>query len=260
MQSLFFWVLLIVFNIIAIIFFFKVGFFYEKKERLKGVKRDNLQIAEGAIFALLGLLVAFTFSSANKKFDDRRVLIIEESNAIGTAYLRLSLLSKEERKDIRQEFIKYLDLREEFYKNISDFDLAKSLFAKSLEQQNKIWDKSVAACQHNKETDSCKLLLPALNSMFDIGSERVFHLLLHPHIIIFVLLFGIIYLSALLSGYSVSYKDMKNSFHVVCYIVVIVIVTYVIVDLEYPRVGFIKISEMDSAFLNTKQSIQQEKE
>lgn len=256
MQTTHFWILLIIANIIAILVFFKIGIFYERYEKTKGIQRANLQIAEGAIFALLGLLVAFTFSSAAKKFDDRRLLIIEESNAIGTAYLRLSLLSKDEQHDIRKEFIKYLNLRKDFYANIKDHHKSESLFAEAQKQQVVIWDKSVKACQHNQATDSCKLLLPALNSMFDIGSERVYYMLMHPHFVIFTLLFGIIYLSALLSGYSVSYKNTKSSFHVICYIVVIVIVTYVIVDLEYPRMGFITISKMDNAFLNAKQSIE----
>jgi hypothetical protein len=47
---------------------------------------------EGAIFALLGLLIAFTFSGAASRFDTRRQLVIEETNDIGTAYLQLDLL------------------------------------------------------------------------------------------------------------------------------------------------------------------------
>ena len=46
----------------------------------------------GAVFALLGLLMAFTFSGAYSRFDVRRQLIVQEANAIGTAYLRLDLL------------------------------------------------------------------------------------------------------------------------------------------------------------------------
>lgn len=45
---------------------------------------------EGAVLALMGLLIAFTFSGAAARFDARRNLIIEETNAIGTAWLRLA--------------------------------------------------------------------------------------------------------------------------------------------------------------------------
>ena len=47
---------------------------------------------EGAVFGLLGLLVAFTFSGAATRFEMRAQLIVDEANAIGTAYLRIDLL------------------------------------------------------------------------------------------------------------------------------------------------------------------------
>src|SRR5437867_3724039 len=49
-------------------------------------------VVDGAIFALFGLLVAFTFSGAAQRFDHRRDLIVAEANDIGTAYLRLDLV------------------------------------------------------------------------------------------------------------------------------------------------------------------------
>src|SRR5262245_16132661 len=55
-------------------------------------ERAGFGVIEGAVFALLGLLIAFTFSGAAARFDTRRQLVVEEANAIGTAYLRLDLL------------------------------------------------------------------------------------------------------------------------------------------------------------------------
>ncbi len=56
-----------------------------------GEKGADYGVIEGAMFALLGLLIAFTFSGAAERFERRRALIVEEANAIGTAYLRLDL-------------------------------------------------------------------------------------------------------------------------------------------------------------------------
>ena len=61
-------------------------------------------VIEASIFALLGLLVAFTFSGAEARFDTRRQLIVEETNAIGTAYLRLDLLPADAQPDVAGAF------------------------------------------------------------------------------------------------------------------------------------------------------------
>src|SRR5256885_9406147 len=47
---------------------------------------------ETSVFALLGLMIAFTFSGALSRFDVRRSQVVDEANAIETAYLRIALL------------------------------------------------------------------------------------------------------------------------------------------------------------------------
>src|SRR5688572_11733001 len=71
--------------------------------------------AEAAVFGLFGLLVAFTFSGAASRFEDRRDLLTAEANAIGTAYLRLDLLPGDAQPPLRDLFRKYLDVRYEVY-------------------------------------------------------------------------------------------------------------------------------------------------
>lgn len=56
-------------------------------------ERGALGTVEGAVFALFGLIIAFTFSGAASRFNEKRMLIAEEVNSIETAYLRLHLLS-----------------------------------------------------------------------------------------------------------------------------------------------------------------------
>lgn len=80
---------------------------------------------EGAVFALLGLLIAFTFSGAASRFDDRRRLAAEEANTIGTAYLRIDLLPAESQQEMRELFRRYLDLRLETYRNAADLEAVK---------------------------------------------------------------------------------------------------------------------------------------
>ena len=76
----------------------------------RGLARDSDGVAKGtgpaeaAVFGLLGLLLAFTFSGAASRFEARRHLITEEANAIGTAYLRIDLLPRDTQPEMRQLF------------------------------------------------------------------------------------------------------------------------------------------------------------
>src|ERR1051325_11341719 len=71
---------------------------------------------ETAVFALLGLMIAFTFSGALSRFDPRRAQIVDEANAMGTAYLRIDLVPASAQPKLRETFRAYVDSRIETYR------------------------------------------------------------------------------------------------------------------------------------------------
>ena len=129
--------------------------------------------AEAAVFGLLGLLVAFTFSGAATRFEDRRHLITEEVNAIGTAYLRLDLLPADAQPELRELFRRYLDNRRATYGTVRDRDATKAKLAEGAALQQDIWTKALAASLGpGAPTQAAMLMLPALNEMIDITTTR----------------------------------------------------------------------------------------
>jgi hypothetical protein len=102
--------------------------------------RSGLGTVEGAVFALLGLLIAFTFSGAASRFDNRRQLIVEEANAIGTAYLRLDVLQGEFRDRLRKDFRRYVENRVEAYRKLPDLEAANQAWKKAAAIQDEIWN------------------------------------------------------------------------------------------------------------------------
>ena len=82
--------------------------------------RNGLAVVEGAVFSLLGLLIAFTFSGAASRFEGRRHLIVEEANNIGTAWLRIDVLPAPAQPALREMFRQYLDSRLGMYQKLPD--------------------------------------------------------------------------------------------------------------------------------------------
>ncbi len=153
-------------------------------------ERSNLGPIEGAVFALFGLLMAFTFSGAASRFNEKRMLIAEEANTVETAYLRLHLVPDAEPK-LQNLFRQYLDSRLETYRKMPNMKAASLEMGNSKRIQEEIWTEAVAATRLPSSHPAAGwLLLPALNNMIDITTTRTMALQMHPPRIIYALLFG----------------------------------------------------------------------
>jgi hypothetical protein len=203
-----------------------------------------------AVFALLGLLLAFTFYGAAARLDKRRELIVEEANAIGTAYLRVDLLPSDFQPEVRERFRSYVDSRLEFYKRLTNADIQKQVDQVSRFKQQ-IWEKTIVASQApHAHPDAGKLLLPSLNAMFDIATTRVAALEMHPPVIVFAMLFGFAFTSSTLAGRFMI--GPGNRLSVIAFAGVMAIAVYVILDLEYPRFGLIRVDSFDQFLLEVR--------
>ncbi|HVI79709.1 MAG TPA: hypothetical protein VM715_16370, partial [Candidatus Acidoferrum sp.] len=216
-----------------------------RRSRESEGERSNLGPVEGAVFALFGLLMAFTFSGAASRFNEKRMLIAEEANTIETAYLRLHLVPESAPK-IQDLFREYLDSRLKTYRLLPDMKAASLEMVNSKKLQEEIWTESVAATRvKSAHPASAWVLLPALNSMIDIMTTRTSALQVHPPRIIFALLFALGLICSLLAGYRMSAGKHRSWLHILGFTVITVIVVYVILDAEYPRAGLIQLETAD---------------
>jgi len=218
---------------------------------------SGLGAVDGAVFGLFGLLVAFTFSGAPSRLDTRRQLIAEEANAIGTAYLRLDLLPSVSQPALRERFRKYLDSRLEVYQKLPDIEAAKAELSKSAKLQKDIWAQAVAATRmQGARPDAARLLLPALNAMIDITTTRTMAARIHPPWIIFGLLFVLALVCSLLAGFGMAGSKQRSWLHLTAFAAITVISIYVILDIEYPRMGLIRLDAYDDVLVELRESMQ----
>jgi hypothetical protein len=229
----------------------RVGIWRRPKE--SDSERGSLGTIESALFALFGLVVAFTFSGAASRFNEKRALIAEEANSIETAYLRLHLVSEKAQPELRELFRNYLDSRLETYRRLPDIDAAKIEMENSKRLQKEIWTKSVSAtATRESHVDAGKLLLPALNNMIDIATVRTMALQNHPPGIIYILLFILGLICALLAGYRMAIVQHRSWLHILSFALITVIVIYVIIDVEYPRAGLIRLHSFDQVLADVR--------
>ena len=212
----------------------------------------GLGVVEGALFGLMGLVIAFTFSGALSRFDDRRHLIVEEANDIGTAYFRLDLLPTNAQSEIRELMRRYVDARIQAYEVLPDYDAALIEIAKANDIQRNIWNHAVGATIDATSPQAAMVLLPALNEMFDIANTRFWAGQIHPPAFIFGLLVVLALVCALLAGFGMAGGTARNWVHIVAFATVLTLTVYVIVDMEYPRMGFIRVDSFDQALTDVR--------
>jgi hypothetical protein len=221
-----------------------------RRARMGGGAPGGSGAVDAAVFALLGLLIAFTFSGAAARFDQRRQLVTQETNAIGTAYLRIDVATPEYQPALRESFRTYLDARISGYRKMPDIAAAEAELARANAIQPVIWKQAVAAVHSPGAPPSAPmLLLPSLNAMFDITTSRAMATRTHPPLAIFGLLFLLANAAALLAGYAMGGSSNRPWLHLVVFSAVMAVSVYVILDLEFPRLGLIRVDDFDQALV-----------
>lgn len=234
--------------ILSMIWFIYLGILLSKRHTRLNPPQENhnksfeTQIIEGAVFALMGLLIAFSFAAAKAKLDLRRLLVVQEENAIYTARLRINLASPDLQVEMLNYFNQYLDKRQKIYNKLPDVKAAKQDFETVKDIQNKIWGLGIQACHASKDYSVCMLVLPSLNSMFEITKTRYAYALINPPLILPFFLICIALLSSLLAGYKISGRSKGRFLFAVSYSAVVATTIYIIIDMEYPRYGLIPLN------------------
>lgn len=237
---------------------FEVGRWLRRRRVARMTDNDNSGQAavEGAIFALFGLMVAFSFSGAVSRYDVRRALVATEANYIGTAYLRIDLLAVTDQTAMRRLIKSYLDSRLEVYRSFPDIAAVESELRRSAVIQGEIWRLAVVASRSQEaHPDAGKLLLPAINDMIDISTTRTMAARSHPPLILFYLLLFLALVESIFVGFSMAASRKRSWLHPIGLVLVTTIVVYVIVDLEYPRVGLIQIGKYDQVLVDLRNSM-----
>ena len=243
--------------LVAIVLSLETGRWLRQREiRTRArVEPARFGIVDGAVFGLMGLILAFSFAAAGNRFDLRRQYIVEETNAIGTAWLRLDVLDDAARESLRGKFRRYLDARIEGYGALPDSLPALRAWARADSLQQAIWSEAVSATRVAPTPGAPVLLLPSLNEMFDITTTRRAAIMAHLPRQVFELLVILVLACGVVAGYGITGAGPRSWLHILGFSLVIVITLHVIMDYEYPRLGRITVRDHDQLMVNLRASM-----
>lgn len=209
---------------------------------------------EASVFALLGLLIAFTFSGAAQRMGERRNLLVQEVNAIGTAWLRIDMLNAADQPPLRDQFRLYVDERINYYRHVADLDRRDAIAAKASTLQNEIWKGSMLAAR-NAVPPFAASYIGAVNDMFDASTSQTVAQKVHPPAMTYVFLCFLALVCACLIGLNLATARRDTLFHQIIYALVMTAALYIIIDFEFPRIGAIRIDQSDKLLMAQREAM-----
>lgn len=256
--------------LIAAVFFVSSMFLlnYGRQLGLRYLKQDTgnmagLTTVEGAVFALMGLLLAFTISGALQRFDDRRQLVIQEANAASTAHDRLALFEGDVGRDLQNKLKDYVQARIDLYRMPHDYSLFKRTEFFSHEQQdnilsfkNKLWNAAVWGCPQSNFRPACAQAFPTLANLFEVARLRLGAAEKHPPQVVYVMLFGLGLGGSLLAGFGMAAAKSRSWIHMLIFATTLTGALYTLTDMEYPRLGLLRIENFDHFLVDAHQQMQ----
>lgn len=204
-----------------------------------------------ALLALLGFLLAISFGIAADRFSERKALVLQEANDIGTTFLRTNFLPEAQNNASKELLAAYVDLR---LRPLESGDLDRAI-GESAVIQNQLWEQATIAAAAHPRSVPVGLYIDSLNDLIDRHEERVtvgLHYRIPPSLIWTLYLVAL--LSMLVMGLNFGLAGTRNKLASVALVVAFAAVLLLIVDLDQVHQRLFTVSQ--SPLEDTQASIQ----
>ena len=215
--------------------------FGRRRGRQAGRESDSIvSTVVGAQLGLLAFLLAFSFGTVAQRADVRRNIVVDEANAIGTAFLRAAMLPEAQGTPVRRLLREYTDLR---LQGIADGDINRVL-TRSDQIHTLLWNEAVAAAAADPRSVPTGLFVDALNTVIDLHSSRVMaSLRSRLPTVLWLVLFGVGFLSFFTIGYQNGLSAPARSPAALVLALAFGAVLWLVADIDRPGEGFLRVSQ-----------------
>ncbi len=193
-----------------------------------------------SILGLVALVLGFTFSLAASRFDARRTTVLEESNAIGTCYLRARLLPEPQRTEIAKLLREYVDLR---LRGVGGSNPNEAI-ARSEAIHELLWSQAAAAAEKNSASIMTGVFVQSLNDVIDVHAKRLFvGIRSRIPVVIWIGIVGLSMLGLTAVGYQAGLTTTRRSPAMLALVLTFLVVLLLIADLDRGQEGLLRVSQ-----------------
>jgi hypothetical protein len=226
------------------------------ESRSDDVIRTHVTALQSAVLGLLSLLLGFNFVMAVARFDARRTLIQEEVSAINTAHLRAQLLAPGERREATSLLRAYVATRVELTRAVDDSARIEAAIAAAAQIQRQLWAVVEGAVAQGSSAIAIAQFIQSANEVITVNDKRRAALDNHVPETVLDLLVGVAGVALGFIAYGYGLTGRRRHGAAVIYATLIAVVLTVIVDLDRPRSGFIRVS--DDAMIRMQETLGRE--
>lgn len=231
--------------LLILVLFQEAGFRIGLRNRPRHEDADKSlrgDVTLGAMLALLGLILAFTYSFSLSRADLRKAAVVNEANAIETAFLRADLVAEPGRSELRQRLLEYARTRVLTADQVEDVAQLHRLIERSLEAQARLWPATKLALEGNTPAPIEAILVQAINAVMDAHAKRIAVGFDH---LPWLVLFSLVLISALsLAGaaHNAGMRGRMVRWRMNAFALILVILIVIILDFDQSLRGFIQVS------------------
>jgi hypothetical protein len=228
--------------VVLLLISLEIGYRSGQSAASQGPKEGGTQVGavQGAILGLLGLLLGFSFAGAAARFIERQDLIVQEANAIGTAWLRADVLDEPHRGALKDALREYTAHRVEVSSKL------KGGLGEQAQQEIEVFHRRMwrAASAGSLEKPATMVVtLPPVNDVIDLHSTRVAAGKRHVPLVVMVLLVACSMLAIGVIGYGSGMSGRRHIVMTGSLVLLIGATLWTTIDLDYPRAGMIQLND-----------------
>ena len=194
----------------------------------------------GGMLGLMAFLMAFSIGIVIGQQNERRAMVVTESNAVGTAYLRSGFLEEPDLTTTRDLLREYVEVRLAGATNPAQLGLTVK---RSEEIHAELWTIVEDNVRQGKESPVMALFVESINEVIDVHSLRLAAVNLRLPDFLGIVLYGSTILSFLLIGVANSADKKRDFTTLLLFALAFVAVLMIIVDLNRPQEGLITVSQ-----------------